>query len=31
MDFLDGGELFQHLRNEKGRGFSEQRTRFYVA
>jgi len=29
MDFLNGGELFQHLRRE-GR-FSENRTRFYAA
>lgn len=29
MDFINGGELFHHLSNEKR--FSEDRTRFYAA
>jgi serine/threonine protein kinase len=29
MDFLNGGELFWHLRNEMK--FSEKRARFYAA
>lgn len=29
MDFLNGGELFQHLKREVR--FSEERTRFYIA
>ena len=30
MDFLNGGELFYHLKQVKG-GFNEERARFYAA
>ena len=30
-EYVSGGELFVHLKNEKGRRFSEDKTRFYAA
>lgn len=31
MEFVNGGELFHHMRNHSTKGFSEARAKFYAA